>query len=237
MVIPTRTCSSDTSVSSELDDLSFDEKRVHIFAKQMLHGRLFIGSFQERRYVESLNAYRDVVCISREEQELIQDILTVKQKVEELHPNNHWVGITTPDIIGTPASYSLWVELPENTPFGAYWFKIRRMKFNINESCLRIKVIRPITQDAHRTKESKEQTTSDNLSFEDTYANVREDINEKLHYFLQNITTFANLKERGSPVPQPYQNKYPRAVYTSYQNLRALPATSRQGGVIIEEVE
>lgn len=193
MVRPTVACPSDTSLSSEIDELTFDERRVQLFAKQMLQGRLFMGTFQEKRYVDSLGVYRDVVTISREEQNVIQDVLTVKQRVEELYSNEHWVGITTPETIGAPASYSLWVELPEGTTFGLYWFKIKRVKFDNNETCLRIKIIRSVNQDIQKAaRETNEQNCND---AKDILKNIKGDVNDTLTYFLNNITTFANFKE------------------------------------------
>lgn len=196
MVVPTKMCPSDSSISSDMDDLSFDEKRVQIFAKQMLSGRLFMGAFQEKRYVESLNNYRDVICISREEQELIHDITVVKQRIDDLYPGNHWVGITSPDMAGAPASYSVWVELPEDVTFGAYWFRIRKLKFRQNEVCLRVKIVRAINHDAnHQSGDAEEVFSNNTFSSEDILNNVKQNINEKLHYFLKNVTTFSNFKE------------------------------------------
>lgn len=196
MVVPTRTCASDTSTSSDLDELSLEEKKLQLFSKQMLNGRRFKGTFQEKRYVESLNAYRDVVCLAGEEEELIQDILAVKHKIDDLYPSSHWIGITTPDIVGAPAAYSLWVDLPKNTTFGAYCFKIKRVKFSDKETRLRIQVIYPLNEDMHRIDEKKEHLYSDaNTSSSDILTNIKQDINEKLHYLLQNIATLSNLRE------------------------------------------
>lgn len=122
--------------------INIQDLGVKEFAKAMLKGRLFIGTFQEKRLVADLAAYRDVVIVSKEEHFLTRDLESVKKRLQKC--NTRWVGITTPDTIGAPAGHALWVELTEEV-FGTYWYKIQSVKFRRNEILLKLKTIRPVT--------------------------------------------------------------------------------------------
>lgn len=92
----------DNSESSAAEDgvdlLTAEERNVRIFAKQMLQGRLFLGHFQERRFVEPLQAYRDVIIIN-DEDKFKNDIELVRKRLKNFYRNN-WIGITNPTFVG-----------------------------------------------------------------------------------------------------------------------------------------
>jgi len=138
------TRSNDSSTSSENQSKASEKERdLQLFVKQMLLSRLFIGSFQEKRYVDSLQSYRDVISIASEEMELIRDMEVVRKRIRGFYSQDHWIGITGPDMVGAPAGHCVWVELPDEI-FGNYWYKISKVKFRPNETLLRLKVIRPV---------------------------------------------------------------------------------------------
>lgn len=94
------------------------------------------------RYIADLNTYRSVVLIDKNEHELINDLEIIIGKLQSF---DKWVGITTPNIIGAPAGYCLWVDLEEEI-FGSFWFQIRSIKFKQKEISIKLKKLRPITQ-------------------------------------------------------------------------------------------
>ena len=128
---------------SDLFNLSHIREHVKIFSKQMLKGRLFVGSYEEERYVSLLNSYRSVVTIPNEEIDLTRDLQIVRRRIEDYYTTEHWNGITTPNMVGVPARHSLWVKLPSGNNFGMYWFKIATVKFRDNEAIVKLKIVRP----------------------------------------------------------------------------------------------
>lgn len=105
-----------------------EEERVQIFARQMLVNRVFVGNFIERRYVEPLNAYRDVIVVDQNEVDLKSDLDVVRKRVDGFYKGSIWIGITGPNMVGTPSGHCIWTHL-EGIPFGECWFIIRKVNF------------------------------------------------------------------------------------------------------------
>lgn len=159
-------------------NLNHDNEHIKVFSKQMLKGRLFIGTYEEERYVSLLNSYRSVVTISNEERDLTEDLEIVRRRIEDYYVTEHWNGITTPNMVGVPARYSLWTELPSGNTFGIYWFKISAVKFRNNEAIVKLKIVRSF----------KNLTFQDEISEPDLITCVKlADIRENGKNFLKNI--------------------------------------------------
>lgn len=173
-----------------IDEQITGPEYVKRFAKQMLKNSIFIGTFHEKRFVESLNAYRDVVSISGDETDLIENLIAVKKRIEREFDAFPWIGITGPHGIGTPAGYNLWVELPTEV-FGKYWFKIKSVEFLSNQIFLKLELIRPVN-DSSGNLSSFTNTSSEflNLSFSD----IKLWTKEKISYFFYNVLTTDNIK-------------------------------------------
>lgn len=158
-----------------------EEQQVQIFARQMLSKRLFVGHYQERRYVDALNSYRDIVCVSDTEDDLPRDLSIVKKRIQQMYPSHVvWTGITGPEMTGAPAGCCLWVKL-NSIPFGHYWFQIREVKFIENmEICVRLKCLRSVNPDGGSVSSTSaipnEQPANSNTSPDETLA--KEDTNE-----------------------------------------------------------
>lgn len=169
-----------------------EEQEIKIFSKQMLINRLFLGHYQERRFVESIGSYRDVVFITATEYELKKDLDTVMQRLKDFCEfSEMWVGITGPDCVGAPAGYAVWVKL-HNLAFGRYWFQIKKVKFvDDREMILHLKCIRPA--DAESVSESRKVFETPDSAPEPTPANddtVNYDkVKQKGKKFLEDITT------------------------------------------------
>ncbi|KAF2893004.1 hypothetical protein ILUMI_13180 [Ignelater luminosus] len=201
--------------SSEDNSDTNPEKQLQLFVKQMLQSRLFIGNFQEKRYVDSLQSYRDVIVISNEETDLVRDLEVVKNRLYGFYGQDLWIGITGPDMVGAPAGNCLWVELPDEI-FGSYWYKISKVRFRPNEVLLRLKVIRPVSTnipastDSFTTPKKTSKCNTDNADGENN-ENEQEDnpikllqrsLNESfisaknsLCLFLTTVVTIRNTKE------------------------------------------
>lgn len=168
---------------------------VKRFSKQMLKNTLFIGTFHEKRFVNCLNGYRDVVSISGDEKEFIQNLVTVKKKMEREFIQFPWIGITDSHGIGTPAGYNLWVELPVEV-FGTYWFKVRTVEFHKDEVTLKLEVIRPVKNDNSHCEnvasQSQNNLSTDRLNI--TLSDIQFWLREHFWHFYKNILTKENIK-------------------------------------------
>lgn len=176
--------SRDSSTSFSEDS---EETRVRKFAKNMLKSTLFIGFFLEKRFVEPLNSYRDLVKLADDETDLINNLIAVRRRCSNFFPKDFWIGITEPAIIGAPAGYNLWVTLDEEV-FGSYWYKIKTVKFYNKEVRIKLEVVRPVI---------KEVTPIKNIRFkEDSFHldNVRNRAQLCLQDFT-NVLTISNVKE------------------------------------------
>lgn len=162
------------------------------FSKDMLKNTMFIGTFQEKRFVESLNSYRDVVGIHEEEQDFIENILVVKRKIEDTLIKRPWIGITEPDTIGTPAGYCLWVILPEEAvALGKFWYRVKTVEFSINEIRLKLEIVRPFKENSPKKKNESELSSSVSISLED----INQQLRNNFYYIYKFILTYENVKQ------------------------------------------
>lgn len=189
-----KTTFSDSSMDQ--DNVTFEEKNVQNFAKSMLLGRLFIGTFQEKRYIDSIHGYRDVISINPSEKELIYDLGVVKRRLAGVY--KCWIGYTSSVVIGAPVGHCLWVELPEEI-LGRYWYKIKSIKFRNNEILLRLKVLRSVDEiDSPIANASDIDSSVHNLSV----AEIRQKMVDLINYskvnmvrLFKEIMTVKNIKD------------------------------------------
>lgn len=128
-------------------DLSPEEAEIRNFVKKQLNKRLFLGQYQERRYVDSRKVYRDIIVLHKTESELQYDIERVQSKLNSFYQGQRWLGITRPDTIGAPAAgHCFWTKL-QDVAFGFYWFQIRKIHFEENAVEVRLKVIRQVKEE------------------------------------------------------------------------------------------
>lgn len=133
---------------------------VYAFAEQMLLNRIFHGDYQEKRYVNKLNAYKDLIVLNSQEKILCDDLTKVKNQILAEMPSA-WFGYTTPIDVGAPAVYCIWTtlddtvaavsvggaQLPKNASvgFGEYWFQIKGIHLGINNIIeIQTAILRPI---------------------------------------------------------------------------------------------
>lgn len=71
--------SGSISSNTSIDDT---EKAFQIVIKQLLQATVFIGYYKERRFVELLNDYRDVIVISDNDLKIKQNLSAVLKRIE-----------------------------------------------------------------------------------------------------------------------------------------------------------
>ncbi|XP_066245407.1 uncharacterized protein [Euwallacea similis] len=157
------------------------------FSKRMLKTQVFVGTFQEKRFVQKLNSYRDVVKIDSKETQFIENLMTVKNKVRKDLSDITWIGITEPNTVGAPVGYSLWVVLPVEV-FGTYWFKVKSIEFVAGEMRIKLEILRKFVEKEMDPLESANQS---NLCFKEIFNQAK---SNSFSFFKEHIT-FANFKE------------------------------------------
>lgn len=121
---PLSTQLNDTASTVSMDDeLDAEQQRL----KDLLKNLKFTGNFHEKRYVESLHDYRDLITIDPAgEPAFVRQLEFVKDKLmQSLRslPCPVWIGATV-RTDEPPHLWTIWTELPNGTPFGAYRFKV-----------------------------------------------------------------------------------------------------------------
>lgn len=94
----------------------------------MLKTRVFLGQYQEKRFVDAVKNYRDLIVINHTEREVIRDFEAVRDRVLREYGGTQqvvWFGYTSASMIGAPSGSCIWTELNESIPFGEYWFQVR----------------------------------------------------------------------------------------------------------------
>lgn len=138
--------------------------------------------------MDSLQTYRDVISIDEREKDLLHFLQVINNKIRR-YDATRWVGITTPRIIGAPAGHCIWVQL-ENPVFGAYWYKIRSIKFKRNEVILSVVQVRPVQDDSGIVLNNE----SDSISYDSILQSIKIGFKEKMSFFAKEVVTFNNAK-------------------------------------------
>lgn len=125
------------------------------FVEHTLKDRIFMGAFQEKRYVNKLNSYKDVIVLDHQEVSLCDDLCKIKNQFLSSNPSTNWMCFTEPHDIGAPAEFCIWTELDSEqsknaTPneatitFGDYWFQIKEIEFTFTTIDVKLKILRAI---------------------------------------------------------------------------------------------
>lgn len=153
----------------------------------------FSGFFQERKLVNPIQSYRDVIIINDSEKQLKNDLTIVRKRLKDYYKHDYWIGLTEPTCPDTPNGYGLWVESKVNT-FGHYWFKIKGFHFRKNEILLRVKMIRPMTNFQNETQNINTENIN-NVSIEELLENYKNSLKENGIWFLNEVLTIKNIKQ------------------------------------------
>lgn len=139
---------------------------MQTFCKQMLKTRTFLGHYQENRLVQSLQAYRALVVISKTDEPLAKDLQIVRQRIKSFYSNNpeFWMGFTDASMIGVPNGSCIWTEL-DGIPFGEYWFQIKTVRFRNNEALIKLKMLKPM-HDVEESIRQEQKIKENQISFD-----------------------------------------------------------------------
>ncbi|XP_073831751.1 uncharacterized protein [Musca autumnalis] len=143
------------------------ELALQSLCKQILKSRLFRGFYEERRYVETVQGYRDIVCLHKSEKELnklLKDICGKLQMFYSQQNPDMWVGVTCGPLPGSKPTVGaidtfIWAEI-EDLAFGQYWFSIKSLRFRSNEVVVKLKVVRSVDAEEMAEKYTKTSTVS-----------------------------------------------------------------------------
>lgn len=143
---------------SSASNVRWSGNDVHEMAEKMLVDRIFMGDYQEKRYVAKLNAYKDLIVVNKHEKILCDDLVKVRNQLVDSNPNA-WIGFTEPQDVGAPAVYCIWTTLDEQNKvqapgaaareatsivFGEYWFQIKSLRFAMDAIEICVTALRPI---------------------------------------------------------------------------------------------
>ncbi|XP_005186613.1 uncharacterized protein LOC101888022 [Musca domestica] len=143
------------------------ELALQSLCKQILKSRLFRGFYEERRYVDNVQGYRDIVSLHKSEKELNKLLKDIRDKLQMFYAQQNpdmWVGVTCGPLVGskpTPGAMDtfIWAEI-EDLAFGQYWFSIKSLRFRANEVVVKLKVVRSVDSEEMSEKYIKTSTVS-----------------------------------------------------------------------------
>ncbi|KAJ0183374.1 hypothetical protein K1T71_001350 [Dendrolimus kikuchii] len=190
-----------SAASAQLEQTEFEDMetmKIKNHAKEMLKSRIFLGRYIERRLVNKIIGYRDVVLVSPAEVELKQCLLEVQHKLRIACPNIHWIGITDSKSYGySSAGICLWTEI-DNQPFGPFWFQIKSIKFRQNEIIVTLKCLRHLSDAYLEIEPILTGATQKNKETINKLETSVESLNETYIGFLntfKNVLSISNVKE------------------------------------------
>lgn len=175
--------------------VNMETAKVKNYVKELLKSRIFLGRYVERRLINPLIGYRDIVLVSAAEVELKKDLLELRSAC----PAVLWIGICNGDVVGqTASSLCLCTEI-DNQPFGPFWFQIKSIKFRPKEIFITLKCLRYIS-DAFLELEpilcrspKKIKENSDN-KLENSVASLNETYNDVVEN-IKGVLSINNMKE------------------------------------------
>lgn len=157
--------------SQESHSNSFDSTDNRV-VKSILSQKIFVGEYVSRRYVESLQDYRDIVICRDSEKEVTRFVQQIQKQIIAEYGDKKWIGITGNTETDDLSGYAFWCTL-EKLPFGKHWFQIRSLKIKDKEVFLQLKYLRPFQSDEQK-KINVEEFITPNLKEICTFENLCE---------------------------------------------------------------
>ncbi|XP_075146685.1 uncharacterized protein LOC142221054 [Haematobia irritans] len=142
--------------------LSDSELALQSLCKQILKSRLFRGFYEERRYVDNVSGYRDIISLHRSEKELSKLLRDIRDKLAMFYSQQNpdmWIGVSSGALGGFSPNPSaletfIWAEM-DDLAFGQYWFSIKSLRFRENEVIVKLKTVRPVDAEEMAEKWTK----------------------------------------------------------------------------------
>lgn len=140
----TSTISSIRDSSDADTTIAGDAEHYRGLCKEMLKKQVFLGQFIEKKFVRSIEAYRDLIEVDSSEAAMFGRLLGfVSSRLLRTTQLEHtWIGISLRES-ATPAQqrWAVWTQLPDGLAFGEYLFKVKTISFKPNEIYLKLKVV------------------------------------------------------------------------------------------------
>lgn len=179
----------------------------------MLKNRIFLGHYLEKRFVNKLQTYKDLITLNKSEKILCDDMTKVLQRIQSFYdcnqnassPGSLWIGYTHPEMIGAPCTQCIWTTLEneEAVPFGQYWFQIKSIKFADSSIEVQLKNLRPVAEtiasssficDSGNVIEYLNETLTA-VEWRELFVGWRTAINQNTFRFLSEEVTAENFKK------------------------------------------
>lgn len=105
----------------------------------------------EKRRVQLLETYRDLIVVSNTEIEFKQKLDDLLQIFKQKYAQKPvWLGVTNASDSETPIGHCIWTEVGNDLAFGQYWFQVRRIAFHKNEIYIKLKCLREYTKESKK---------------------------------------------------------------------------------------
>lgn len=168
------TMMGDTTMTATIAPTNPHEIALQSLCKQILKSRLFRGFYIERRYVDNVKGYRDLVSLHKSEKELNKLLKDIRDKLELFYSQQNpdmWIGVTCGALSGTMPNVAafdtfIWAEI-DDLAFGQYWFSIKSLRFRGNEVVLKLKTVRSVDDEEMSekwTKSTRRDTSTEHSS-------------------------------------------------------------------------
>ncbi|XP_071538026.1 uncharacterized protein [Panulirus ornatus] len=204
---------SDSSVSSKKRGSSNKTRIKSKFAPgsleyigERLCGRVFSGWVEERRWVEDLGGYRDVIEVDEWEVEMNQQLKVIISSFPGVYEGTKWINITPP---GKSPCYCLWVLLAAPPAPGHYWYAVTGVhlqpQFGLRIVVKEIRSVHPHDGESSVARRKRQRKLSTNES-----SNELQTLGEQVQEWLEQVRqlnlvmiwsavsstiTFSNIKE------------------------------------------
>ncbi|XP_076061046.1 uncharacterized protein LOC143036929 [Oratosquilla oratoria] len=140
------------------------------YVKKCLEGQLFSGWFEERRYVESIGAYRDVIEVDEWETQMVAAMKAVILCFPGVQEGKKWINMTAPSV--SQPCYCLWVRL-EGLALGHYWFQVKEVlveeRFGL---CVQLSVVRALHPSDGEDRITRKRRQEGNKNEEDQFSSL-----------------------------------------------------------------
>ncbi|XP_047475565.1 uncharacterized protein LOC125029626 [Penaeus chinensis] len=138
------------------------------YIESSLKGRIFSGWVDERKWVENLGSYRDIVEVDEWEVDFNKQLNIIIRKIPGVQEGTRWINITAPTAI--QLSYCLWVLLFQPPIPGHYWFVITGVAvqplFGLKISLQIVRSIDPQDYETAEARSKRRQMSSSELGHE-----------------------------------------------------------------------
>ncbi|ROT84877.1 hypothetical protein C7M84_021929 [Penaeus vannamei] len=138
------------------------------YIESCLRGRIFSGWVEERKWVENLGSYRDIVEVDEWEVDFNKQLNIIIRKIPGVQEGTRWINITAPTAV--QLSYCLWVLLIQPPIPGHYWFVITGVAvqplFGLKISLQIVRSIDPQDYETAEARSKRRQISSSELGHE-----------------------------------------------------------------------